>query len=153
MGEVSANADGEGKEKVSLKQATSQASAPPALPRGEPFFSAARFSAADICFASLNVKFAAQTLSHRPTSKLHQSGRGGACSSRFVILNRLFTAVASHRPTSKLHQSGRGGVYLLPMSRPNYIGTYGYAHTNDHPQICRDRRPRRSEPHNEILFG
>ena len=51
--------------------------------RREPFcFSALRFAAADICFAPRGVKFATQTLSHRPTKKLHQSGRGGACSSR-----------------------------------------------------------------------
>ena len=35
-GEVDAHADGEGKEKVSLKQTTSQASTPPALLEGEP---------------------------------------------------------------------------------------------------------------------
>jgi hypothetical protein len=33
---VDAHADGEGKEKVSLKQTTSQASTPPALLEGEP---------------------------------------------------------------------------------------------------------------------
>ena len=36
LGEVDAHADGEGKEKVSLKQTTSQASTPPALLEGEP---------------------------------------------------------------------------------------------------------------------
>ena len=34
---MAANADGEGKEKVSLRQTTSQAVTPPALLRGEPF--------------------------------------------------------------------------------------------------------------------
>ena len=77
-------------------------------PSGRAFcFSALRFSAADICFATRGVKFATQTLSHRPTYKFYinlqwttfrqlgkaNCGTSGYLAKKFLKIKKIFSSL------------------------------------------------------------